>query len=78
MRKYGCGKVLNKGDMAFDRWGIILCPECDEATPASLMAVYYGGRLNSTATCGEMVMKAVRIRTVKQKKYKKGGKTCQR
>lgn len=48
MNKYKCakcGKVLQLGDVAWNRWGNLYCDDCDKKYPAPLMAVYYGGKL---------------------------------
>lgn len=75
MHQLGCGKPLRRGDMAWDRWGIVLCDDCDKARPASIMAVYYGGRLNRNIHCGAEVFRLKGMKTVKGKlKAKKSKK----
>ena len=82
--KIGCGKRLRKGDAAFDRWGILLCDACDKVTPASVMAVYYGGKLNQDAQCGQIVFNVHRVKhkhgnlglKPKNKGVKQGGAEC--
>lgn len=67
MQAIGCGKVLRRGDHAWDRWGIVLCDKCDKARPASFVAVYYGGRLNRNLHCGAEVFRLKGLRQVKGK-----------
>lgn len=49
-----CGRQLNMGDTAYNRYGILMCEECDEKNPALFMAVYEGGKLSYDGhICGE-------------------------
>ena len=52
--KKGCGKKLNIGDRAVNRWGRYLCLDCDKKHPASLMGVYTEGDLVKPIKCGEV------------------------
>jgi len=67
VQQLGCGKPLRRGEMVWDRWGIILCDDCDKKRPASIMAVYYGGRLNRNLNCGDRVFHLKGTRRVKGK-----------
>ena len=58
MPNRGCGRLIRKGELAWDRWGIILCDQCDKDTPAPHLAVYHGGLLKRTMTCGQTVTEA--------------------
>jgi hypothetical protein len=49
-----CGKKLSMGDTAYNRWGILMCEECDKKNPAPFMAAYAGGKLAYDGhICGE-------------------------
>lgn len=52
MSKDSCGRMIPKGQFAADRWGRIICLDCDRSYPAPLMAVYTVGRLLQPVKCG--------------------------
>ena len=65
MQQLGCKKPLRRGDSAWDRWGIMLCDDCDKSKPASILAVYYGGRLNRGINCGDRIFQLKKIKRAK-------------
>lgn len=44
-KKDGCRKVILPGERVANRWGRIICMECDRKEPSSFMAVYSSGFL---------------------------------
>ena len=74
MHQLGCGVTISRGEQAWDRWGIILCDQCDKKKPASRLAAYYGGLLKRAMKCGDQVFHLKGSRRVKGKlKGKKRG-----
>jgi len=62
MKNLGCGKKLKVGDLAFNRWGVIICEECDKKHLAPMFAVYEGGYLKRECRCGDYVDKIRELR----------------
>lgn len=56
-RKRGCGRVLVSGDEAVDKWGVLLCPECEAKEPPLYLRVFIAGTLGPgiKAYCGQPV-----------------------
>ena len=51
-----CGKLLNENDIASNRFGILMCKECDDKNPSPFMAVYEWGNLKESGHfCGEVL-----------------------
>ena len=55
--KQCCGKKLKVGDRAVNRWGRVLCLDCDRKYKAPYMAVYTEGELLISSYCGEVLLK---------------------
>jgi hypothetical protein len=52
MKVTGCGKQLQIGDRAVNRWGKYLCLDCDKRHPHPILAVYTQGVLLKPIKCG--------------------------
>jgi hypothetical protein len=51
-----CGKELKKGELVHNRFGILVCNDCDQKYPAPLMAVYSSGNIMEAGHyCGEKI-----------------------
>jgi hypothetical protein len=51
-----CGKELNNGDLAYNRFGVLMCKDCDEKNPPPFMGVYEFGNLKTDHHfCGEHI-----------------------
>lgn len=55
-RSKSCGKELHRGDMAYNRWGVLLCASCDKANPPPRYSAYEGGELKVGGYhCGDKI-----------------------